>query len=642
MCGIIGALAYGEFDADKEKIRQESMIFLTSELLQLTESRGKDATGIVTMFDNCDYMALKMGISATEFVSRFGEKETDYAGFLNVWRETVRPAKMVIGHCRKPSANTSAGPEDNKNNHPIRVGHTIGVHNGTLTNYEKIIEKLNYTSDGEVDSEAIFSLIDSYTREGKEPFSLPLLQSVCKRIHGSFSCLALSTNNPFQMAAFRDGRPAEIALIKPLKLVLFASDKNFLQQVLFRYNRIAKLYSSGDTKFVYLTKGDVKIDTLEDKAIYIFDSSQEITEDTKVEDLYITEKIPIGGKLWYPGRTYNNYTSGYNNNSKRVVKVDTNTPAKSTIVEKKSLESSNTTNGKTKIGFETTKPSEARIGMAWSRQKDKYEDVRNVKYTQSHGSVELSTVSKVYKEINKEFTLSFSENQLDTKESINDDTYIVIKDVTMNHKNSRIQPNTIMLPPPKSIVPVRNTASFTPVKDTTQIIDVTTYPEIMEKAGEASLSVSSFSTLQQVCDVLNIKNTHLIDKLPRLGLINRCKKKFFKEGWYDGYTACTKELKKNGSASDEDIKKNIIERMRMKQFSSRKIIKSAKIIVELLNSLTIPYNDNEIMNVIDKIEHDGKKVDLEYIKKVFKPGDLRRMDSLKCIINAIEKHQTKI
>ena len=156
MCGLVGALAYGEFEDKKmEKVRQESMIFLVTELLQLTQKRGEDATGITTMFADGDYTGLKMGISAIEFVSRFGEEHTDYEGFLNIWRRKKAPAKMVIGHCRKPSTTIKgAGTENNHNNHPIRVGDTLGVHNGTLTNHEQIFEKLGCGRDGKVDSES--------------------------------------------------------------------------------------------------------------------------------------------------------------------------------------------------------------------------------------------------------------------------------------------------------------------------------------------------------------------------------------------------------------------------------------------------------------------------------------------------------
>ena len=86
MCGIVGTLAYGDFEDKKmEKIRQEAMIFLSTELLQLTQPRGKDATGIATLFENCDYMGLKMGVAALDFISRFGEKETDFEGFIKIF-----------------------------------------------------------------------------------------------------------------------------------------------------------------------------------------------------------------------------------------------------------------------------------------------------------------------------------------------------------------------------------------------------------------------------------------------------------------------------------------------------------------------------------------------------------------------------
>jgi hypothetical protein len=37
MCGVIGALAFGELEKKDEKDRQESIIFFVSELLQLTQ-----------------------------------------------------------------------------------------------------------------------------------------------------------------------------------------------------------------------------------------------------------------------------------------------------------------------------------------------------------------------------------------------------------------------------------------------------------------------------------------------------------------------------------------------------------------------------------------------------------------------------
>ena len=128
MCGVIGTLALGTLDKKEEKIRQEAMRFLATELLQVTVDRGKEATGISTLFNNGDYMMLKMGISAPEFIARFGGTETDYDGYMKVWRKNIKAAKVCIGHCRKPSTGGNAGAWDNNNNHPIRSGDIVGVH----------------------------------------------------------------------------------------------------------------------------------------------------------------------------------------------------------------------------------------------------------------------------------------------------------------------------------------------------------------------------------------------------------------------------------------------------------------------------------------------------------------------------------
>lgn len=71
MCGLVGAISYGEaIDRKFEEIRTNAMIYIATELLQLTQSRGKEATGVSVMFNNSDYIALKMGVPAEEFVTR--------------------------------------------------------------------------------------------------------------------------------------------------------------------------------------------------------------------------------------------------------------------------------------------------------------------------------------------------------------------------------------------------------------------------------------------------------------------------------------------------------------------------------------------------------------------------------------------
>ncbi|RLI56709.1 MAG: hypothetical protein DRO87_07795, partial [Candidatus Thorarchaeota archaeon] len=168
MCGIVGAFAFGEPDADKEmeKIRQEAIIFMTTELLQQTQTRGEDATGVATLFNNGMYIGLKSGEKAVNFISTRGGKETDYEGYVKIWRSKVfnkkhpKYARIHVGHCRKSSVGNSF---NNDNNHPIVVDPIIGIHNGTLKNHEIIFKKLDCERTGDVDSEAIMRLVHFYT-----------------------------------------------------------------------------------------------------------------------------------------------------------------------------------------------------------------------------------------------------------------------------------------------------------------------------------------------------------------------------------------------------------------------------------------------------------------------------------------------
>ena len=170
MCGLVGALTFDKADTKPEdKIRRESLIFLTTQLLQATVERGQDATGVSLLWENGNYTGLKMGIPAPDFISRWGETEKDFEGLLKVWREYPRQLKVYLGHCRKSSIGNSF---NNINNHPVQIGNLLMIHNGTLTNHDIIFEKLGCKRVGEVDSEAITRLLHLYSKNGTEPFTL--------------------------------------------------------------------------------------------------------------------------------------------------------------------------------------------------------------------------------------------------------------------------------------------------------------------------------------------------------------------------------------------------------------------------------------------------------------------------------------
>jgi len=663
MCGVVSALAYGEFETNREeKTRQESIIFLVSELLQLTQSRGKDATGIATMFSNCDYMGLKMGVSAQEFVGRFGGTEQDYDGYLDVWRKKKHPAKIVIGHCRKPSVRGNAGADDNKNNHPIKVGDIIGVHNGTLDNHENIFKNLNCTPESDVDSEAIFQLLHHFTDNGTKPFTTESILETCKRIGGTYSCLTFSGNNPYQMAAFRDGRPLEACIIRPLKLLLIASDKDFLKAAVFRYNKMAYLYQTGAIKFIPLKKDDIDLEILKDDCMYLFDVQDEITPKTQIKDLYISEKVPRGDKIWKKSGVSTSIWHHSNQNCNTVVK-------KTTVTISKPNTQSGTPGKESTTGDNKTK----RLGMVWNRSNYQYESIHDVDKADKHGGTEIDIDSGEVIDISNNIVIQEGEKKIDKsilqgeegithplEESdtpvdnlisdpakINEIAVSQIEeiqnktnssDTTTNFgNNNNIKKKPILLDYVKSHKKVE--------------IDASTYPDVVEKAQKAVKEESNFSNDNELADAIEVTNVNAMKHMATYSLANRVKAFFFRKGWYAGYIARMKE--EYNTVIGNDYSRKMLIRSRNKALSAQKTIKMMKIMVKIYDNIAEQYfltptygntfgnqqaniiQDCKINRAVTEIFDKNEHIRPNTMLNLFSEGDMKNSSFLKRITSAI-------
>ena len=630
MCGILGILAFGELPEKKqEKLRQESMIYLSSELLQLTQTRGKDATGIATMFSDCGYMGLKMGIPPTDFVSRFGGTEKDFDGYLTIWRKRTIPAKMVLGHCRKSSVGNS---EDNTNNHPIKVGNIIGVHNGTLTNHNQIFELLKCDRDGTVDSEAIFRLLHFFTNNGKEPFAPEVIQEVCKRLHGTYACLAFAGNNPYQMIGFRDSRPIETLLIKPLKLLLIASEKDFLKHVIFRYNKMANLYQTGLTKFKSLKKSDVELSSLIDDSLYIFDVRKDVNSTSKIDDLFISEKVPRNNKIWGP--TYAHIVSPNVNNqninmaTKRTAAI--NYPNKSTIDEEKD-----------------------RIGMAWNKKSEAYEWIVDLEKARTHASVEIDLENGEVVDVETKTIIVEGKNKIKNEVVDSESNF------NLNCVNKDIDSPTALPAKLKELsVPVEKDTNKEPTK--TAVLDdkaevvLETYPEVLEKAEMAFRKETNFGTIKDVQLALEIEKEEDLKGLPVYSLANRIKKFFYKKGWYNGHIACLHETQDTQRSEEEKTEdnlttRNMLIRANNKRRTAEKNIRIMKDMVRIFSHITTEYDINNsdgigdvsIDKAVDTILVNHSEINTELIKSVFKPGDFKNIPILGKITSSIAANRHK-
>ena len=677
MCGIVGALAFGEFETKKEeKLRQEAMIFLTTELLQLTQIRGKEATGIATMFANCDYIGLKMGVSAQEFVARFGGTEKDYEGYLNLWRKKTSPAKMVIGHCRKPSTGGAASPDDNKNNHPIKVGDIVGVHNGTLQNHEKIFTNLDCGRDGKVDSEAIFRLLHHYTNNGQEPFTAQAIQETCKRLDGQYCCLTFSGNNPYQLAAFRDGRPLEAMLIRPLKLMLLASEKDFLNAALFRYNKMANLYLTGANKFNSIRKDDVDRLMLADDSLFLFDVRDEVEDKTLVNNLYVTEKIPRAGKIWQK-TVYTKKTNTTANTTQvgtgTTPPANPNTAAPGTKKATVSASNPNTTVGTHSgaSGGNTCDSNERRLGMAWNRANNTYESINGLVLAGEHGNVEIdiedekvvdvtkSNVIKPGQKKQSQQSTSANGNREATKHSFTESTTPVDDLIADPAKISEIPVAEVSAGESKTTgagagevrvatektTPERDHKLLDYLKEHGHKINMCPYPDVVEKAVVANRDEPLFSNNTELANALEIKNKEAMQNMAFYSLANRVKAYFFKLGWYRGYIARLNE--EDSPKDNNDLPRNMMIRARDKANRASRNIRHLKTLVRILTRVLKQYPGGAVDThrleraVIESFENQ-EEISSNVLKDVLREGDLKFSRELRSILYIVEtKEETK-
>lgn len=304
MCGIVVALAFGKLNKKKESERQRIMRYLTTKLLIETESRGKDATGAAILFADGNFVGMKRGDKPTDFLSKLGKNKDCYGGLGEIWKAHESDVKVYLGHAR----TLSQGPkEDNENNHPIKIGNIVGIHNGHIKNDDEIFKNLGCKRDGKVDSEAIFRLFEHFTSKGSEPFTLDMIQEIVNRLEGQFAVTLFNGDNPYQVPVFRDGKPVEFVFIKDYKLLFMISEMGFWNKVIFHYEIDIFEY---DLNMPSLLQCKIDKKQLEDDSCIIFDlTTNKITKETEIKDLGEWGKISRIKKIWKTTTT--TYTTGY-------------------------------------------------------------------------------------------------------------------------------------------------------------------------------------------------------------------------------------------------------------------------------------------------------------------------------------------
>ena len=212
MCGIFGfGILEGGYKGNIDELGE----FIT-ELALKTSNRGRDATGI-SFITTKQVKIVKAPMPAYQFIRSKEYLETRDEFLASVEANLKdEQAIGIIGHCR---AQTKGPKSHNPNNHPIRSGRIIGVHNGMIKNDDQMfIDNPNWQRRGTVDSEAIFACVDHYTV--KHSNTMNAIKHTTQDLEGSMACAMINTRNPEKFWFFRRTNPTTLAEMRKANMGL--------------------------------------------------------------------------------------------------------------------------------------------------------------------------------------------------------------------------------------------------------------------------------------------------------------------------------------------------------------------------------------------------------------------------------------
>jgi amidophosphoribosyltransferase len=547
MCGIVGAIAFGKVSKREENRRQKIMKYFTTELLLLTESRGKDATGAAILFQDGNFVGIKRGEKVSSFLSKFGKNKECYGSLMEIWDKHESPVKVYLGHCR---ASTIGSKFENENNHPIKIGNLVGVHNGVIKNDDTIIKNLQCKRDGKVDSEAIFRLFEYYTKYGKEPFTMEMLKNIVNRLEGQFAVTLFNADNPYQIPIFRDGRPAAFVFIKDLKLLFIVSELEFWNKVHVTYENAIEYHNSRRPSLLDM---DIEKEILEDDSGIIFDLETKIDKDTKILELGEWKKIPRTNKIWQTSKHTTTYSSvgysgyhgysSYNKKKEEDEKSKAKPERKPTRIFDKITKKYSIKGNEEKSEVKDLKAHESAVIVVNKDYRDNKNEDNNktliVGYHQNETEIESTDQEK---DIKSEHPLAILDSSYQTNSYENDSDESKGKDTDSIDNNST-----------KKNINNENINNETELGQIVSVdMNLDDSPELYIKArdeyNKLPLEQKGYKDISEVLDATDIPNEKMVKNTPII-MAN----KVFAKGWKQGFVIGCKNTFKELTLADGKV-----------------------------------------------------------------------------------------
>jgi len=221
MCGLAGILLF--YPQERSPAAWQQIRDLFTRMLILNEERGRDASGVALVRADASYLLYKQPVPATELV-----RMPAYRALLS---EVDERTTCLLGHTRLP---TKGSRWNNLNNHPLKVGHLLGIHNGFITNDDDLFTLLGLPRQGEVDSEIIFRLLSSVSPAANNGLLAQAVRDRVRLLEGSFVTLSVDLRRPTRLLVLKQLGPLCMHYESDLKALFLASRYVFLRKAFGR------------------------------------------------------------------------------------------------------------------------------------------------------------------------------------------------------------------------------------------------------------------------------------------------------------------------------------------------------------------------------------------------------------------------
>lgn len=243
MCGITGFLGLKK-DAVKHIISG----------LKMLQNRGYDSAGIASLIDG----VLNFRKKATN-----EEKKINSIKYLESVIDELE-SNIGIGHTRWA---THGKPVDyNSHPHIDSLGKIAIVHNGQITNYEKIkamLVKEGFIFKSETDTEIVANLISYFYQEN--PSIETAIKKATKIMQGEWAIVLMCTDYPDRLYCFSYGAPLLIGFDKKKEYAIISSEpRGFANNV----DEYIILHDTGDIKCLKFKEEHIDITNFEEYEKY--------------------------------------------------------------------------------------------------------------------------------------------------------------------------------------------------------------------------------------------------------------------------------------------------------------------------------------------------------------------------------------